>query len=471
MRTRPIFASTSFRLAALNAVILSLAVGAIAAVTWFATRDAARTELRDRVVAESDSLNEIFRDHGALALIQAIETRSERAAALDYGLVDASGRVRANELPAQREGWSEIQMAEDDEDERQDDTESLLVRTIRLADGSFLSVGMDLSLAARTGDAILLTLMMVSILGLAISLSASIWLTRRALHPIDALTATSRAVTAGDLSARVPATGGDGDLAQLCNAFNGMLDRIEALVASVRQVSTDVAHDLRTPLAHVRQQLEQALDSRLDGDARKGAIEAADASLVDVLRTFEAILRLAELDASPRSRQSGAVDLAEISERVADAFRPDIEAGRRTLTLDLERAPAEADRDLVAQMIANLIENSMRHTPAESRITLRTSASASGNARLEVSDDGPGVPERERDSVLQRFYRLEQSRSGPGAGIGLSLVAAIARWHGAQLTLDDAKPGLLVSIVFPIPGERGRLNSGSNGENARLLQS
>lgn len=451
MRTRPIFASTSFRLAAVNAVILSLAVGAIAAVTWFVTRDAARTELRDRVVAESDSLNEIFRDNGARALIQAIETRSERAAALDYGLVDASGKVRANELPAQREGWSEIQMVEDDEGQDKAETETLLVRTMRLADGSYLSVGMDLSLAARTGDAILLTLMIVSVLGLAVSLTASVWLTRRALRPIDVLTSVSRAVTAGDLSARAPANGKGDDLAQLCVAFNRMLDTIEGLVASVRQVSTDVAHDLRTPLAHVRQKLEQALDNRLDADTRRGAIDAADGALVEVLRTFEAILRLAELDASPHAHRSATIDLAEIAERVADAFRPDIEAGARTLVVELAQAKVEADRDLIAQMIVNLLENSMRHTPPGSKIMLRTNAGGGDGATLEVSDDGPGVPEHERDAVLQRFYRLQQSRNGPGAGIGLSLVAAIARRHGAELSLGDAHPGLRVRIVFPKP--------------------
>lgn len=423
---------------------------------WLATRDLARQELRERITTEVASLSDEFRAEGLGAVVIAIETRSGRPGALDYGLVDASGKVRFAELPAIRVGWSELEFPEvgqpdevsGEENGDRDDVERLLVQTVQLGDGSLLAVGEDPAREERLRELLFTTLAWAGLVFLLAGLAASVWLTRRSLRQVDQLMAVSRAVSAGDLGARAPseARADRNDLDELSASFNAMLDRVGSLIANVREVSTDVAHDLRTPLSHVRQQLELARAASNDAAARAAAIDAADANLSEVLRTFDAMLRVAELDASPDLARLALIDLAELSERVADAFRPDIEAGGRKLIVQAASAPANADKQLVAQALANLLDNAIRHTPPGATIVVRTFKNQ--RAHLVVTDNGPGIPASEREAVLKRFYRLERSRGGPGAGIGLSIVAAVARLHGAELVLEDARPGLKVSMLF-----------------------
>ena len=456
MQTSRLFASTSVRLAILHAGLLTLAFCATAIFAWLATRDAAREELQQRIATEVAALGDEFRAEGLEAVVLAIETRSGRPGSLDYGLVDASGSVRFAELPATRVGWSQLELPEVEEpdevgeegNEERDEVERLLVQTVLLGDGSLLAVGEDLAREERLRDLLFATLAWVGLTCLLAGLAASVWLTRRSLRQVDQLMAVSRAVSAGELGARAPSETGAGrnDLDELSASFNAMLDRVESLIANVREVSTDVAHDLRTPLSHVRQQLERARAAGADGATREAAIEAADARLSEVLRTFDAMLRVAELDASPDIARLVPLDLAELAERVADAFRPDIEAGGRHLIVQAARAPTNADKDLVAQALANLLDNAIRHTPPGATIMVRTFKDA--RAHLSVADNGPGIPADEREAVLKRFYRLERSRGGPGAGIGLSIVAAIARLHDAELVLEDARPGLRVTLTF-----------------------
>jgi signal transduction histidine kinase len=251
----------------------------------------------------------------------------------------------------------------------------------------------------------------------------------------------------GDLTARAPETGGD-EIARMGQGVNEMVARIDGLVVSIRRVSTDIAHDLRTPLAHVRQDLESAATSA-DPTTREG-IRAAQGRIDDILRVFQAILRLAEIDAGGVRARFSEVDLATVVERVADAYRAEIEETGRTLALGpLTPTEVRGDVDLIAQALANLIENAMRHTPSGSsiRVNLRKS---SGSVGLFVEDEGPGIPEADRVRVLEPFVRLDGSRSTPGAGLGLSIVNSIARLHGARLSLEDAQPGLRVAIDWPV---------------------
>jgi signal transduction histidine kinase len=454
--TNRFFASTSIRLAILHAGLLTLAFCATAIIAWWATRDAAREELQQRIATEVAALSDEFRAEGLEAVVLAIETRSGRPGSLDYGLVDGAGRVRFAELPATRAGWSELELPEVEEpdeageegSEERDEVERLLVQTVQLGDGSLLAVGEDLAREERLRDLLFATMAWVGLTCLLAGLAASVWLTRRSLRQVDQLMAISRAVSAGDLGARASfePSAGRNDLDELSASFNAMLDRVQSLIANVREVSTDVAHDLRTPLSHVRQQLERARAAGGDPAAREAAIEAADVRLSEVLRTFDAMLRVAELDASPGVARLASVDLAELTERVADAFRPDIEAGGRQLIVQTAPAPATVDKDLIAQALANLLDNAIRHTPPGATIVVRTFKDS--RAHLSVADNGPGIPADEREAVLKRFYRLERSRGGPGAGIGLSIVAAVARLHAAELVLEDARPGLRVSLSF-----------------------
>jgi signal transduction histidine kinase len=311
-----------------------------------------------------------------------------------------------------------------------------------------LSIGDDLDRAESVRLAVLTAIFWVGGAALLFALAFGFFAARRGQRRMDALSATMRRVSGGDLSARAPARVGGDDIDAIGRGVNEMLAQIDLLVANVRRVSTDIAHDMRTPLTHVRQELEAAAASDTVGDAHE-RIRRAQAKIDDVLRIFSAMLRLAEIESgSVRVRFAG-VDLAAVLERVIDAYRPDVEAAGRTLVADeIASATVQGDADLMAQAVSNLIENAMRHTPAGTAITVRLKR-ADDRIVLQVEDRGPGIPEAERDRVLKPFERLENSRSSPGAGLGLSIVNAIARLHHARLMLEDARPGLRVVLEWP----------------------
>ena len=263
---------------------------------------------------------------------------------------------------------------------------------------------------------------------------------------------------AGDLDRRLPTTTGDrsrsGDeFDRLATNLNIMLDRIEVLVKGLRQVSTDIAHDLRTPLGRLRRTLELARDSALV-DPKSAvapvidqAIEEADA----LLATFGALLRIAQIEAGASRRGFGPVDLSAVLEAVLEVYAPAAEEKSQNLT---RRIPAGivvlGDRALLTQMLANLVENAIRHSPSDAHIdvALRAADNREG-PEVAIKDDGPGIPEAERDKVFRRFYRLDASRSAPGNGLGLALVAAAADLHGATIRLFDNPPrGLRVVLTF-----------------------
>jgi signal transduction histidine kinase len=238
------------------------------------------------------------------------------------------------------------------------------------------------------------------------------------------------------------------DIDELGVSFNAMLDEIATLVDRVRWVSTDIAHDLRTPLTHVRQKLER-IRGAANGDAQVlAAAKDIDADVEELLRVFDAMLRLAEIESGPLAARFKPLDLAELAGRIADAYRPDIEAGGRRLITSLAPATVLGDADLIGQAIGNLLENALRHTPVGSHIALAVDTDQDC-PRLRASDDGPGIPAAKREDVLRHFYRLEASRTTPGSGLGLAIVAAIAGRHGAKVELLDAAPGLTVLIAFP----------------------
>ena len=451
MQTRRLFATTSFRLASLYAALMIGAFAATATMAWFATLDTSRRDLEQRINSEVAALMHEFSAEGMEAAVMAISSRTERAGALEYRLNDPTGRLRIGDLPtATRFGWSVREIG--GEEEGPQENERLLVFTTRLSDGSILSVGDDLSRGDHIRSVVLSIIGWSGLAALGVGLAMSVLLTRRTLLRIDQIIDVARNVAAGRLDARAPLRlkSPPDDVDELGAALNDMLDRIETLVASVRQVSTDVAHDLRTPLSHVRQRLEGLREPGLTDGRRNEIVDSVDVGIEDIVRTFDAMLRLAELDSAQQPLRPVACDLADIAERVADAFRPDIEEGGRRLETSFDPAAVHADPDLISQLITNLVENAGRHGPPGTLIRIITSQ-REGAAVVTVEDDGPGIPAAERAAVTQRFYRLEQSRTSPGSGLGLSIVAAIARLHHARLELEDALPGLRVRVTIGVP--------------------
>lgn len=240
-----------------------------------------------------------------------------------------------------------------------------------------------------------------------------------------------------------------GEFDRLAATLNRMLDRNAELLTNLQQVSTDIAHDLRTPLARQQQLFELALAECTDVAGYRQAIEKARLAGEEMLRLFAALLKISEIESFALRRSFIDVSLAEVTDRVVEAFRPDAEAGGRTLRAQLcDQAIVPGNPQLLSQLLVNLIENAMRHTPAGTRIDVRLQRD-SEQLELTVTDSGEGIEEQDRARVLARFVRLERSRSTAGHGLGLSLVEAIAKAHGATVSLEDARPGLCVRIRFP----------------------
>jgi signal transduction histidine kinase len=253
-------------------------------------------------------------------------------------------------------------------------------------------------------------------------------------------------VIGGDLSRRIPVDPAGDDIEELVAKLNRMLDELEKLVEGVRRVSDNIAHDLRTPLARLRNRLE-LLRSEAEEDKRP-VVEQALAEADGLLATFNALLRIARIESGPGSSVFEAVDLSVLVDDVAELYEPLVEeAGKELVVRNQRGVSIRGDRDLVFQALANLVDNSLKYTPGGGRIEISLTTTGD-EVDVIVSDDGPGISPAEREKVFQRFYRLDWSRSSPGAGLGLSLVAAVAELHQAKVHLEEYHPGLRVVVRF-----------------------
>jgi signal transduction histidine kinase len=285
--------------------------------------------------------------------------------------------------------------------------------------------------------------------GLAITvmmaLAGGVMLSRRTMRRLEAINETSRQIMRGDLSRRIPTRSTDDDFDQLADNLNGMLDTIEQLMEEVRRVTDNVAHDLRTPLTRLRNRLED-LQGANPSDA--GKVEAALADADGLLATFNALLRIANIESGRRRAAFESISLDQVVHDVAELYEPLAEEKEQKLEVSVsENVQVRGDRDLLFQAFANLLDNAIKYTPRGGSIRLSLEEDASG-PRIRIIDSGPGIPENSREQVFKRFFRLEQSRHTPGNGLGLSLVEAVARLHQANIELGG-EPGLDVSLAFP----------------------
>ena len=286
----------------------------------------------------------------------------------------------------------------------------------------------------------------IAVLGLGGGLVAG----RGILGRIEGMRATAETIMAGDLSRRVPVTGSADELDRLAGSLNGMLERIEQLMTGMREVSDNVAHDLRTPLSRLRTRLESALREAKGGGVEPGAVAASIDEIDGLIKTFNAMLSLARLEAGATGERSS-VDLGVLVADAAELYEPVAEEkGVHITTAIPEGVAVEADRQLLGQAVTNLIDNALKYgAPTGIDIGVHRNGAT---AEISVADHGPGIAPADRERALKRFVRLEQSRSLPGSGLGLSLVAAVARLHGGSLRLEDNRPGLRVVIALPLAG-------------------
>lgn len=445
--------TTSGRIALLQAGLLAFAIGGAGLGGWLATRGLAERDARDRITLEIDAMAREIASEGRRAAIDAVMARAERPGALEYRLETETGVVLAGDLttPSAGKRWGIIDVS--DETPGFEGKQRLLVRRQTMPDGSILTVGDDLGRGEALRDRLFRSFLAWGLVSLALGLTAGLLLNRRALSRMDGLVGAVAAVADGDLAARaplrsLPASRRD-DIDQLSEGINQMLDRLDLLVAAVRRVSADVAHDLRTPLFHVQQHLASAEAATTSG-ARRRAITAAGQGVSSALRVFEAMLRLAAIDAGEARARFSEVDINEVADRVVDAYRPEVEASGRSLSLTSgSNSQVYGDADLIAQALANLIENSLKHASAGARIAVGIDG-AMNEVSLSVADDGPGIPAELIEMALRPFSRLDGSRSSPGTGLGLPIAEAVARLHQGSLSLQDAQPGLKATMTFPI---------------------
>lgn len=413
---------------------------------WFARDYAARDENNEIDVEYASILDETGSDGAKLPAIIDSHMRLRKDVRGVYLLQDPQGRLITGNIPAMDPVLGPTTL------ERPIDGQMLQIRAhgYRLQNGDYFLVGQDTATLREMNALILRTFAVEIVITLILAGLGTAIVGTTVLKRVDTVNRTARAIMAGELSQRVPVRGTQDEFDELAEAMNAMLDRIEDLMRSMRQVSNDIAHDLRTPLTRLRQRLEHA--RRHDRTVTElhevlgHSIRQVDA----ILDTFGALLRIAQIEAGGRVSGKRVIDVSELLSAIVDDFSPAAEDRGLQLHAEIGRElRVSADPELLTQMVVNLVDNALRYCPPGAKI--RVLATAVGDQlELAVCDTGPGIPVQERENVLRPFYRLESSRTTEGSGLGLSLVAAIAKRHEAKLSLADNDPGLRVSVLFPI---------------------
>lgn len=440
---------STFGLVALAGFLFALATLIVGTLAAHETHEALEDQLNERIALEVQALLEEGHD-GTAGIAAAIRRRdaARSTASLDYLLADRSGHRLAGAIDLQSPmvpGYTELLHYRRGGEPRI--AQSL---TIRLPRGDMLLVAADRGVI-RAMDGTLRALFRIAF-GVVLLLGiGAAWLvgavTRARLARIDQ---AALAIIDGDLAQRMPLTGAGDEFDRVSSTLNRMLDRIGGLMDNLRQVSSDVAHDLRTPLTRLHNRLEEALASD-DPAIAKQAIADARLQSQELLDIFASLLRIAEVEALPARSHFRTLELGAVVEEMLDTYRPDLEARGHVLVWSL--APDVrifGDRRLIQQLVTNLLDNILRHSAAGASVNLSLTHDAA-EARLTVSDDGPGVAPEDVPRLFQRFARAERSRSTEGHGLGLALVAAIAGAHRGAATLAGP-PGFIVTVVLPVAG-------------------
>jgi signal transduction histidine kinase len=467
--------SSTLKLASIYMVVFCSAVFALFGYVYWITAVYVSDKLDRSIVAERLLLIETYQSGGLAGLIAAIERRVNDPHFADwaYLLADASAAHVAGNLqhwPAALRGdhgWSSFAQsalpAAAAARPLLRASHQIRVSYQTLAGGYRLLVGRDAADLARLRANITIGLAGAAALFLLLAAAAGISTSRRSVARIEAINATSRKIMRDGLGQRIPLRGTRDEWDDLARNLNSMLARIEELTESTRQVSDNVAHDLRTPLTRLRGRLERALSRSLDVAQYRALVADAIGELDGTLATFSSVLRISRIEHLDRTGGFRRLDLTAIAREIVDLFDPTAEENAVRLFLRAE-GPAFVigDRDLLFDAISNIVDNAIKHGGSGGEVTVSVAhgpGPTRRRPRLSVGDHGPGVPIAERDNILRRFYRLERSRHSPGNGLGLSLVAAVANLHGARIVMADNAPGLLLELRFRDPQEADRGSS------------
>ena len=455
MQSRTLLRSKIFQLALVYLCLFTGAVLLIVGFIYWTASDSVLRQIDATIDAEITGLAEQYGQRGSIGLLIAVQRRAEAAedAGGLYLLTDENFRPLAgnvarwpDETPDSR-GWVTFRLPY-----RDVEGGGINFGRARLfeADGLHLLVGHDVRERTRVYHFIRETLAWGLAAVIAITLLGGMLMSRALLRRIDAINQTSREIIAGDLSRRVAVSGRGDEFDRLAGNLNAMLDQIERLLAAMKQVSDNVAHDLRSPLARLRSRLEVTLMEKPDAAGYRQAIEQTIAEADHLLTTFNALLNIAQAESGAPRRNFEAVDLAAQLRDVMELYEPLAEEKGIDLRIDADQAAGlQGDPHLLFQALANLTDNAIKFSPSGGEVSL--SLAREGDwIILTVADHGPGIPAAMREKALERFFRLEESRSTPGSGLGLSLVAAVASLHRGTIILNDNEPGLHAILRLPV---------------------
>ena len=459
--------TTAFRLTLVYLLLFALFAASLLGYFAWNTRRLITEQITTTVNAETGELSDIFGRRGLRALVFNIENRALRPGANLYLVTTPEGRAVAGNVGSlapgvmATTGWSETAYRRLEEQDSADHRALVLVTQLS---GFRLLIGRDLEERRRlfgiVAKAAQWSLLVVIVLGLG----GGVFVARRVLRRIDAMTGTPQRIMAGDLSGRLPVGRSGDELDRLAENLNAMLERIEALMMGLKEVSDNIAHDLKTPLTRLRNRAEEALASSGSEAEYRTALERTIEESDGLIRTFNALLMIARAESGQARGNMDDFDAADVANGIYELYEPLAEDDGMTLRVKTVSAPLHGNRELISQALANLVENAIKYgKPIAAAQPLSAGAVAGTDGEeiviearrdgdqvlLSVTDHGPGIPEADRRHAVERFVRLEASRTQPGSGLGLSLASAVATLHGGELRLGDAHPGLSATLAIP----------------------
>jgi signal transduction histidine kinase len=465
MKLPSLFRRTPFRLTLLFLALFAAVAAAVLAYVYVASASEARTRAERGVRGELEILTAVYRTRGFDALNRAVIDRTLTGGPYLYLLMEPDGTKITGNLttsPIQDfqgpRQWETFRFTDTDPEGRVVRTQSMGVQ-VRLSGGELLFVGEDIGDTERYLNRLTQALWGAMAMVVVLGVGGGLLVSRNVERAMGRLNRVVVAVQEGDLKVRAEVRGNGDELDELGQGLNLMLDRLEASMASIRHAGDAIAHDLRSPLTRMRAKLEVSLidaeAGRMDGvEAVQVALDEAD----NLLKTFNAVLAIARLEsAGGRTPDPTRFDAADLAADMAELYEPAGEDKGLEFSAEIEQGlTVEANRPFLAQALANIIDNAIKYTPTGGAVVLRARRRSSGEVEFSVTDTGPGVPPEDRERVIQRFVRLDNSRTEPGSGLGLSLVGAVMEAHGGRIQLDEGPgafggqgPGLRVALILP----------------------
>jgi len=452
------FRTTFFKLTALYALVFGISSLIIFGLVFWMANATLEKQMNQSIKGEFSTLEQEYRIGHEKELIREIRQRitSGEHGFSYYLFQNSKGQKLAGNLPtmSQFEGWREISVPypsvikENDPDSTEAQSSVAWVMGRQLKEGAFLVVGTSTYRNEEFKEAFRDAFFWAVSVIFIFSFVGGTILSSGFLRRVDVINRTVKEIINGHLSERVRTLGTKDELDLLAENLNTMLDHIQALMDSLQQISTSIAHDLRRPLGRLRQNLEAVCQDNLPAGEYKAAVDSALQETDDILATFSSLIRIAQIESKTRRFLFEKVNLSAVYQTVADVYAPVIDDVHKMFEVDIEPGlEIDGDRELLTQQVANLLENAISHTPEKAHIRLKLSHGRKGPVGI-LSDNGPGIDKQEREKIFERFYRLEASRTSPGNGLGLALAKAVADLHEAEITVSDNQPGAIFKICY-----------------------